>query len=40
MERHRNRLKDKEIILEKVKAIEAKIRQRKGEIRGVVESNE
>ena len=40
MERHRNRLKDKEIIIEKVKAIEAKIRQRKGEIRGVVESNE
>jgi hypothetical protein len=40
MERHRTRLKDKEALIEKVRATEAKIRMRKLEIRNVIETNE
>ena len=40
LERHRNRLKDKEMLIDKIRALEAKIRTRKAEIRGAYESNE
>ncbi len=40
MERHRNRLKDKEILIERMRLIEGKIKSRKEEIRTVVEGNE
>ena len=40
MERHRNRLKDKEVLIERVRVMEAKIKNRKEEIKSVVDSNE
>ena len=40
MERHRNRMKEKEALAEKARAVEAKIRSRKLEIRVMTESNE
>jgi hypothetical protein len=40
MERHRNRMKEKEALAEKARAVEAKIRSRKQEIRTMAESNE
>ena len=40
MERHRNRMKEKEALAEKARAVEAKIRSRKLEIRAIAESNE
>jgi hypothetical protein len=40
MERHRNRMKEKEALAAKARAVEAKIRSRKLEMRTMAESNE